>query len=158
MVIYDNASWHFGSDFPKNLPQQNSASHTGMFFFWCVENNMISSDLKKNASTSLEKLKQKQITGAEFIFDELKGVFSELHLTEMGNSFAKDYYVDDTDFGEEYSSFANDYIHLFDLKAEQMGFEYETFYHIENSFENYNLMKQMIQHRFDEWKIYRNLN
>jgi len=39
-----------------------------------------------------------------------------------------------------------------------MGFEYETFYHIEDSFENYNLMKQMIQHRFEEWKIYRNLN
>ncbi|WP_262497415.1 DUF7832 domain-containing protein [Pedobacter caeni] len=30
MAKYDDASWHYGGDFPKDLPQINGATHIGM--------------------------------------------------------------------------------------------------------------------------------
>jgi hypothetical protein len=158
MTKYDDASWHYGGDFPEGIPEKNSATHTGMFLNWCINNDLISEEFKEDAEEEIEKLKRREITGAEFIIESMDGKFSEYDLNDLGNAFAKDYYVDETDFADKLSSFATDYINLFDSIAEESDFEYETFYHIEDSWENYDLMKQIIDHRFLEWKEYRNLN
>lgn len=157
MSKYDDASWHYGGDFPEGLPQKNGATHTGMFLNWCIERNFVSQEFKEDSEEEIEKLKRREITGAEFIIDSMDGKFSEFDLNDLGNAFAKDYYVDETDFGNKFSSFATDYINLFDSIAEESNFEYETFYHIEDSYENYDLMKQIIDHRFEEWKEYKSL-
>ncbi|OCK51759.1 hypothetical protein BA768_03355 [Chryseobacterium sp. CBo1] len=158
MSKYDDASWHYGGDFPEELPERNGATHTGMFLNWCIERNFVSEEFKEDAEEEIEKLKKREITGAELIIDSMDGKFSEYDLNDLGNDFAKDYYVDETDFGNRYSSFATDYINLFDSIAEESDFEYETFYHIEDTYENYDLMKQIIDHRFEEWKEYKTLN
>lgn len=158
MSKYDDASWHYGGDFPGGLPEKNGATHTGMFLNWCIQKDFISGGLKEDAAEEIEKVKRREMTGAEFVMQVLDGKFSEEDLNDFGNSFARDYYKDDTEFGNRFSSFADDYVNLFDTKAEQNDYEYETFYHIEDTFENYDLMKQMIDYRFGEWKEYRNLN
>lgn len=158
MTKYDDASWHYSGDFPEGLPEKNGATHTGMFLNWCVANDLISEELKEDSEDKIEKLTRREITGADFVIDALEGKFSEYDLNDLGNTFAKDYYVDETDFGDKFSSFATDYINIFDSVAEESDFEYETFYHIEDTYENYDLMKQVIDHRFVEWKEYRNLN
>ncbi|MGN6118448.1 MAG: DUF7832 domain-containing protein, partial [Rhodanobacter sp.] len=33
---YDDASWHYGGDFPKDLPDEAGATHTGMFVAWAL--------------------------------------------------------------------------------------------------------------------------
>jgi len=158
MSKYDDASWHYGGDFPEELPEKNGATHTGMFLNWCIERNLVSEEFQEDAEEEIEKLKRREITGAEFIINSMDGKFSEHDLNDLGNAFAKDYYVDETDFGNRFSSFATDYINLFDSIAEESDFEYETFYHIEDTYENYDLMKQIMDHRFEEWKEYRSSN
>lgn len=152
MTKYDDASWHYGDDFPEGLPEKNGATHTGMFLNWCITNDMISSELKEETSDDIEKLKRQELTGAEFIMNILDGKFSEYELNDLGNAFAKDYYADETDFANQFSSFATDYINIFDTLAEESDFEYETFYHIEDTYENYNIMRQVIDYRFEEWR------
>lgn len=158
MSKYDDASWHYGGDFPKDLPEKNGATHTGMFLIWCIENNLVSEEFKKDNEEEIEKLKNREITGAELIIDSMDGKFSEYDLNDLGNAFAKDYYVDETDFADKFSSFATDYLNLFDSIAEESDYEYETFYHIEDTYENYDLMKQVIDYRFLEWKEYKSAN
>lgn len=158
MTKYDDASWHYGGDFPKGLPEKNGATHTGMFLNWCINNNLLSDELKEDCEDQIESLKKREITGADFVIYALDGKFSEYDLNDFGNAFAKDYYVDETDFADKFSSFATDYINIFDSIAEESDFEYETFYHIEDTYENYDLMKQIIDHRYLEWKEYKNLN
>ena len=153
MSTYDNASWHYGGDFPEELPEKNGATHTGMFLNWCIDNHLISKEFKEDIKGVIEKIKRREITGAELVMDFMDGKFSEYDLNDMGNAFAQDYYKDETDFGNRFSSFADDYVNLFDTKA-----EYETFYHIEDTYENYDLMKQIIDYRFEEWKEYKGLN
>lgn len=152
MTLYDNAAWHLGEDFPKDVPETNVATHFGMFLNWCVENNLHSDDLKNQFSHEIEGLLKRDITGAEFILNFLDGKFTSEELNELGNAFAKDYFVDETKFTNLHDSFANDYVNIFDAKAEESDFQYDTFYHIEDNFENYDLMKQAIDFRFQEWK------
>ena len=42
MAKYDDASWHYGGDFPDDLPEENGATHIGMFLNWCIDNDLIS--------------------------------------------------------------------------------------------------------------------
>lgn len=152
MSKYDDASWHYGGDFPEELSEKNGATHTGMFLNWCIHNDLISHELKEGATEEIKKLKRREITGAEFIMDVMDGKFSEHNLNPIGNAFAQDYYKDETDFGNRFSSFADDYVNLFDTKAEENDYEYETFYHIEDTYENYDLMKQIIDYRLRSGK------
>lgn len=158
MSKYDDASWHYGGDFPEGLPSKNGATHTGMFLNWCIHNNLHSEEMKEDFKDEIESLKRREITGAEFLLEVCDGKFTEHELNDLGNSFAKDYYVDETDFADKFSSFATDYINIFDSKAEESDYEYETFYHIEDTYENYDLMKLAIDHRFEEWKEYKSVN
>jgi len=155
MSKYDDASWHYGGDFPEGLPSKNGATHTGMFLNWCIHSNLHSEEMKEDFKDEIESLKRREITGAEFLLEVCDGKFTEHELNDLGNSFAKDYYVDETDFADKFSSFATDYINVFDSKAEESDYEYETFYHIEDTYENYDLMKLAIDHRFEEWKEYK---
>lgn len=153
-VKYDDVSWHCGGDFPEELEPKNGATHTGMFLKWCIIRNYISKEFEEDYFAEIEKIKRNEITGAELIVDFMDGKFSPTDLNETGNAFAKDYYVDETNFADRFSSFATDYLNLFDSIAEESDYEYETFYHIEDTYENYNLMQQIIDHRFEEWKEY----
>jgi hypothetical protein len=75
-----------------------------MFLNWCINNDLISDELKEDAAEEIEQVKRRELTGAEFVMDCCDGKFSEYDLNDLGNSFAKDYYADDTDFGNRYSS------------------------------------------------------
>ncbi len=155
MSKYDDVSWHYGGEFPKGLPEKNGATHIGMFLKWCVENNLLSEELEEDAEEEINRIKEQKITGAEFLLNVCDEKFTSNDLNEIGNQFAEDYYEDDTDFGVKYNSYANDYSELFDKKAKEKGFEYESFYHIEDSNENYEILKPILDERFIEWKKYK---
>jgi len=97
------------------------------------------------------------MTGAEFLIDLCDEKFSEYDLNEQGNHFARYYYTDNTSFSKKYNSFGDDYSAVFDKKAEEHNFEYESFYHVEDNFENYELIKPVIDQRFEEWKEYKKM-
>ena len=75
--------------FPEGLPQKNRATHTGMFLNWCIHNNLISDELKEDAAEEIEKVKRREMTGAEFVMDSCDGKFSEYDLNELGNLLPK---------------------------------------------------------------------
>jgi hypothetical protein len=91
-----------------------------MFLNWCINNDFISEELKEDHEEEIQSLKRREITGAEFIMDFMDGKFSEYDLNETGNAFAHDYYKDDTDFGNRFSSFADDYVNFSIQKRKRM--------------------------------------
>lgn len=153
---FDDASWHYDGKFPKDLPKKSGATHIGMFLNWCVENDLISEEIKNEAKDEIGKIKCQKITGVEFLIDVCDEKLTTDNLNEIGNDFALDYYDNETEFGKKYSSYADDYSQVFDRKAEQNGFKYQSIYHVEDSYDNYNVLKSIIDKRFDEWKEYRN--
>ena len=153
-IKYDDASWHYEGDYPSDLPSDNGATHIGMFLAWCIQNDLVSEELIADAATETQQVKDGKLSGAEFLIKVCDEKFTEYELNELGQAFAGDYYEDDTDFSSRYGSYMDDYIDTFDEKADALGFEYETLYHIENTPENYELIKPVIDERFAAWKAF----
>jgi len=152
MAKYDDASWHYEGDYPNNLPDENAAIHIGMFITWCIENDLMSEEQKEDSADDIQKVINHEMTGGNFLINNCDEKFIDDDLCELGNEFAEDYYNDDTKFGKNYGS---DFCETFDKKAEENGFEYETLYHVEDTWENYELIKKVIDKRFQEWKKYK---
>jgi hypothetical protein len=144
---YDDASWHYEGDYPQNLPNANAAIHIGMFITWCIENDLIDdeNDHIEDCAEEIQKIKKHEMTGGQFLIECCDEKFIDYDLSDLGNAFAEDYYDYDTEYTIKYG---DDFCDLFD--------EYETAYHVEDTWENYKLIKKIIDKRFEEWKKYKN--
>ena len=147
---FDDASWHYGGNYPKGLPTENASTHIGMFLKWCVCRNLYSEFLAEESTEEVKSVRDGKMTGAQLLihWDEK---FVDDMLSETGNLFALDYYESKTKFAKKYDSYTNDYCYIFDKKADENGFEYESLYHVEDTKENYDLMAAKIDERFQQW-------
>lgn len=153
---YDDASWHYAGNYPKNLPKENAATHIGMFLTWMIDNDMVSQMLLDDFSADLIKVKEGHLTGAEFLMNNCDEKFTDEDLNDEGNAFARDYYEQNTQFSKVCSNYFIDYWRLFEYIALQNNFKYESIYHVENSWENYEELRLGIDRRYEEWKQFRN--
>ena len=147
MPKYDDASWHYEGKYPKNLPDNNAAIHIGMFITWCIDNDLLSEEQKEDSNEDIQNVKIRKMTGGEFLIKNCDEKLSDNDLCEWGNEFAGDYYNDATKFSKKYGSYGNDFCEIFS--------EYETAYHVEYTWENYEKVKHIIDMRFGEWRKYK---
>ncbi|MFV0517551.1 MAG: hypothetical protein ACK5MV_09150 [Aminipila sp.] len=150
MKKYDDASWHYEGEYPKNLPNENAGIFIGMFLAWCVENDFVSEEILEEEKEVVDKIKAHEITGSVLLW-KLDGKLISEDLNEEGNSFALSYYEDNSKFAKTYGDYVTDFCEVFNSKAEQSGLEYESLYHVEDTLENYLLIKNLIDIRFKQW-------
>ncbi len=153
MAKYDDASWHYGGDFPKDLPEQNGATHIGMFLTWCIDHELMSEEQIEDSADDIQKVKDRTMTGGVFLMNNCDGKFTDYDLNEIGNSFATSYYEDDGEFAKQVSSFTTDYQLILEQKYKDNSTTLESFYHIEDSWENYDLIRSVVDKRFIEWQV-----
>jgi predicted Rdx family selenoprotein len=134
--VLDKAKWHYEGDFPEDLTKDAAYTATGMFITWLINNNWFSEEIEHQFATEIEKVKQKQLTGAEFYRKCLDGVFSTQELADEIKPFVNEYLNIQKDI---YT--AEDYVHTF----QGVGL---TFYHVANTWENYDLIEPVIEQRF----------
>lgn len=85
---YDDASWHYGGTFPKHLPKSAGATHIGMFLAWMLINDLASEELEEDAESELAQLKDRTLTGAQFVMTVLDEKLTDQEFSEAGNAFA----------------------------------------------------------------------
>jgi hypothetical protein len=39
-MAIDRADWHYGGDFPAELPDENGGTHIGMYLAWIINNHL----------------------------------------------------------------------------------------------------------------------
>ena len=149
---YDDASWHYEGEYPKNLPIEHASIFIGMFLTWCIERNLVSEELLEDEQETINLIKSNKATGATLLWDALDGKLTEEELNDTGNAFALAYYEYDSDFAKEYCDYCTDFSNAFDKKAKDSGFEYESAYHVEDTLENYLFIKNVIDKRYRQWK------
>ena len=137
---YDDASWHYGGDFPSNLPNKAGATHIGLFVAWCRLNGLGSDLHNDDLSEELEKLKQRQFTPGAWFITACDEKFTDEDLTDQGNLFADFYYYD-----EDTSNYLNDYLDI-------LGEDFESLYEVPDTWESYDKLASIIKNRFEEWK------
>lgn len=150
MAKYDDASWHYEGDFPDNLPEINGATHIGMLLTWIIENALYSEEFEEDFSEEITDVKNKTLTGAACLMQCCEGKLSDYDLNDAGNEFIGAYYDENSTFSQEYASYLEDYTNLVNADA-----RYETLYHIEDSWDNYESIRPRIDQRFEEWQHFK---
>ena len=89
MAKYDGASWHYGGDFPEDLPNENGATHIGFFITWSIDNDLISEFQIEESEGDVEKVKNGFLTGAEFLIKNCDERFTDEDLNDLGNRFCQ---------------------------------------------------------------------
>jgi len=136
-MIYDRADWHYGGDYPSDLPPQNGGTHIGIFFAWLVSHRLESDRFELEYSTELDAIRARQLSGREFIAKCREGQFDDEELNETGNAFSRDYYD-----SEEYFT---DYARIL------VG-GLPSLYHVDDTWENYDAMAECLNQRFANWQ------
>ena len=63
---YDDASWHYGGDFPKDLPEEAGATHTGMFVAWALLAGLAGEIHTTESPEDLRDLQSRTVTPGHF--------------------------------------------------------------------------------------------
>jgi hypothetical protein len=139
-VKYDDASWHYGGNFPKGLPNEAGATHIGMFLAWMLLNGFASEELVEDAQEDIDSLKNRSITGASFLMEVLDEKLTDNDFNDDGNAFAKAYYEGkDND-----SRYIDDYFEAF-------GVNEKSLYEVPDTWENYDKLSTRMSERFEKW-------
>ncbi len=133
----DRAEWHYGGDFPKELPPEAGGTHIGLYLAWIIQRDLGSATLRKYTRDSLPLLRQRKITGRELLFTELDEKLFGTLLSKVGRKFTRDYY--------ETGCYIDDY-------DEVLGGTLPTIYHVEDSWDNYDKLAPVIDGRFARWQ------
>jgi hypothetical protein len=131
---YDKAKWHYEGDYPKSLNWKQAFVHTGMFVGWLHDHGMVTDEFLAMGSVG-RRFKQRQITGAQ-VYEIWGGCLLSDQLTEQGNEFAHFYYKGK--FGDDY-------------QALLVG-SLPSFYHVKDTWQNYETIKRRIDERYAAWK------
>jgi hypothetical protein len=139
---YDDASWHYGGDFPDNLPFEAGATHIAMFVVWCLINGLAGEMHLEEYPENYAKLMNRELTPGQWFIKSCDQKFTDEDLSEEGNAFTISYYQSDL-YGSDYNTV--------------LGHNVETIYHVSDSWEVFELIAPVIKSRFEEWKIQSNL-
>ena len=140
-MSYDRADFDYSTE-ADPLPKGHAATHIGMFLAWAVLNNLESDLHRERSAQLLARLRRREITGRQ-LFEAMCGErFSERDLTEEGNVFAQQYYVDEA--GQRGPYFA-DY-------KKTLAAGLPSFWHVADTWDNYEKIAAVISRRYEEWK------
>ena len=139
---YDDASWHYGGEFPDNLPDEAGGTHIGMFLCWCLLHGFAGELHNEDSADGLAKLRTREITGTEFLFQYCDEKFTDEDLNEEGNAFAAFYF---SPVGGQYGPYIPDYQSALNIDNENM-------YFVADTWANYDKVEPLIDSAYEQWK------
>ena len=140
---YDDASWHYGGNFPTDLPAEAGATHIGMFVAWAWLTGLAGEDVMDDMPEAVTALNERTTTPGKSFFDNCDGKFVDDDLNAVGNAFAVEYF----DFKN--GQYLNDYDEL-------LTGDLPTVYHVPDTWESFDRLRPRLDERYREWST-RNL-
>ena len=135
---YDDASWHYGGDFPPDLPREAGATHIAMFLAWAALNGLAGDYHKIDSAKELAELLAREITPGAWFIRTCDEKFTDEDLSEEGNQFAAAYYGDG-------GSYVSDYCDAFP--------DVPSLYHVEASWVSFDALAPIIANRLRGWRL-----
>lgn len=132
---YDDASWHYGGDFPEDLPNEAGATHIGMFVTWALLGDLGGELHVEEFPEEFSALRKRSVTPGQYFIQSCDEKFTDEDLNDEGNSFTQSYYDE---------SYINDYI-------DAVVADLASVYHAEDSWDNFDRLKPIIDKRYQEW-------
>jgi hypothetical protein len=143
-MSHDRADWHYGGDFPEDLPPEAGATHIGMFLAWAITRGLHGSLHEDDSSEALSAVRGRRMTGRDFLMTECDEKFVEEDLNDEGNAFTEAYYMKEGAGG-----------YLADYEEALGDARLPSLYHIEDTWENFDRLVPILDKRCEEWRIAR---
>lgn len=131
---YDDASWHYGGDFPAGLPNSAGAIHIANFVAWAALNGLGGEDLEQ-----VEQLRARTTTPTEWFIRNCDEKFTDEDLSSEGNLFAAEYYGSGS-AGEYLADYERAFPDIDDLYRAPAGWE------------SYDVAAPVITRRWKRWR------
>lgn len=144
---YDDASWHYGGDFPSDLPDSAGAIHIAMFVVWTMLNGLAGELHVVDYPEDLVALRDRAMTPAQWFIEACDEKFTAENLNEEGNAFARAYYGEDGNLKTDAGSYLDDYSEAFP--------DGDSLYHVPDTWAAYAVLEPIIRRRFDLWRAAR---
>lgn len=100
---YDDASWHYGGEFPKNSPEEYGGTHIALFLIWCFRKGWAGAFHLEMEPDAFRQVIDGSMSATEFLFEFCDGKLTDEDLSEVGNAFAAGYYGGGGLYLEDYS-------------------------------------------------------
>ncbi|MFD0994437.1 hypothetical protein HNR16_003369 [Pseudoclavibacter chungangensis] len=139
---YDDASWHYGRDFPKLLPKRAASTHIGMFVAWCLLNGHASDRAVADLGDAIHLLSKRTraMTPGRFLIRMMDEKFLGSDLTDEGNAFTHAYYEGDDDS----LPYIDDY-------TDAAGPRVTNPYRVPDTWASYDRVAPRITARYEQW-------
>lgn len=134
--VYDLAKNHFLGDFPASLPIEKAYLHIGIYMGWVIDMKLYSEYFEDEASTEIYRFSRREI-GCIILAEIWNGALSHELFNDETNLFTYYYYAG--------GLFKKDY-------TEVLVKSHKTIYHVEDTWENYEKLRDRMTERFIEWK------
>jgi hypothetical protein len=133
-VKYDDASWHYGGDYPSDLPIAAAGTHIGLFAAWAVLSGLASKEFLDDNAVS--PLQERAVSPAAFFMAACDGKLCDDDLNEDGNAFARWYY--DAYYFEDY--------------ADVLSADLPSIYHVADNWQSFQFVKPRLDQRLAQWR------
>jgi hypothetical protein len=141
---YDDASWHYGGNFPEDLPPEAGATHIAMFVTWAAVTGLIGELHVEDDPALLGRLLDRSMTPGAWFITACDEKFTDEDLNAEGNSFAEAYYVETDAPSAAAPKYLADYCGTFR--------EYQDVYRVPDSWESFDRLKPVLDARYADWK------
>jgi len=132
---YDDASWHYGGDFPDGSPMEYGGTHIALFMKWCFIKGWAGKELLLKEKSDVDNVISNEMLATEFLFKHCDGKLTAESLNSEGNEFARSYYIDN-------DLYLADYVNLF---AEEIYISSEREY-------DFDKLSKIIEERYITFK------
>ena len=139
-MSYDRADWHYGGNFPADLPPEAGGTHIGMFLAWAILRGLEGELHREEAVESLLAVRERRMTGRDFLIKECDEKFVDEDLNEEGNAFTEAYFQRDGPGG-----YLADY-------EEVLGAGLPSLYHVEDTWMNFDRLASLLDQRLEQWR------
>jgi len=137
MANIDRADWHYGGNYPPDLPPENAGTHIGIYLAWIIHRGLGSPTLQKYAGELYQQVQKREITGRHLLYSALdEKLFGRL-LSQEGRAFTTYYYE------------SNQYLSDYDST---LGGELETLYHVADTWHNFDRIAPVLDERLQAWR------
>lgn len=141
---YDDASWHYGGDFPSDLPKSAGSTHIAMFLAWAMLSGLASEDHLSEFSKELAQLKSRVVNPVEWFTAVCDEKFTDEDLTIDGNAFVRIYYRNEPGSSVREGGFFYDYSQCFS--------DLPSLYHVPADWKSYDRIAPILSQRLRRWR------
>ena len=101
---YDDASWHYGGEFPEESPPEYGATHIALFMRWCFCKGWAGELHLEEESESVKKVIEGSLSATKYFLSFCDEKLTDEDFSEEGNKFAREYYGDDGLYLDDYAN------------------------------------------------------